>query len=276
MINWLSRFGSYVLIFGGVILLTSIVPSAAGPADALAGEAPVAPPAAEIAAGRGGIGGLGAFLIGSPRHGAAPSLPRPGDPAATTMPGGGPLGPVATADATAQPAPGAAAGSPAPTVAPTTVPAEPTAQPAPLLPSTSRIVIPRIGVDVKVVDVGVSPSGEMETANFAAGRLTFAADAGEPGNTVIAGHNDVYGEVFRRLPELKGGDELVLYRGDQPFRYRVEVRTIVREDGATPAQRLENAQWMAPTEDATCTLVTCYPYRVDTHRVIVRARLVQE
>jgi sortase A len=126
------------------------------------------------------------------------------------------------------------------------------------------------------VDVGVSPTGEMETANYAAGRLTLGADAGEAGNTVIAGHNDIHGEVFRRLPELKVGDELVLYRDQQPFRYRVEVRTLVREEGATPEQRLENAQWMAPTEDATCTLVTCYPYRVDTHRVIVRARLVQD
>jgi sortase A len=274
MIDWLRRFGSYALIFGGVVLLTSIIPSAAGPADALAGEGPVAVPASEIAAGRGD--GLGALLIGSPRRGPLPSLQGPGDPIPEPTTGGSPSAAIAVPSAAATAQATAAAGSLAPTAAPTAVPPEPTAAPAPPLPPTSRIVIPRIGVDAKVVDVGVLPSGEMETAAFAAGRLTFGADAGEAGNAVIAGHNDIEGEVFRRLPELKAGDEVVLYRGEQPFRYRVELRTIVREDGATPAQRLENAQWMAPTEDATCTLVTCYPYRVDTHRVIVRARLVQE
>ncbi|MGH2354352.1 MAG: sortase, partial [Chloroflexota bacterium] len=77
------------------------------------------------------------------------------------------------------------------------------------------------------------------------------------------------------LPELREGDEVILYRGDAVYRYRVELRTIVREEGATEAQRLENARWMDATEEATCTLISCYPYRVDTHRVIVRARLVE-
>ncbi|MDQ3703326.1 MAG: sortase, partial [Chloroflexota bacterium] len=140
---------------------------------------------------------------------------------------------------------------------------------------TDRIVIPRIGVNTKVIDVGILGSGEMETASFAAGRLTFGAQAGEPGNAVIAGHNDVEGEVFRRLPELRAGDEIILYRGEAAFRYRVEIRTMVREDGATDAQRYENARWMDPTDEATCTLISCYPYRVDTHRIIVRARLVE-
>jgi sortase (surface protein transpeptidase) len=55
----------------------------------------------------------------------------------------------------------------------------------------------------------------------------------------------------------------------------VETRSIVREDGATEAQRRENARWMAPTEEPALTLISCYPYRVDTHRVIVRARLIE-
>ena len=147
--------------------------------------------------------------------------------------------------------------------------------PPPPLPSTDRIVIPRVGVDTKVIDVGVLPNGEMETAAHAAGRLAYSAEAGERGNAVIAGHNDTLGEVFRRLPEVKVGDEVLLYRGEHVFRYVVELRTIVREEGATPAQRRENAQWLEPTDEATCTLVSCYPYRVDTHRVIVRARLVE-
>jgi sortase A len=125
-----------------------------------------------------------------------------------------------------------------------------------------------------VIEVGVLPNGEMETAAHAVGRLNFSADAGDAGNVVLAGHNDILGEVFRRLPELQVGDELELFRGATPFRYRVEGKTIVREEGATEAQRRENARWMEPTDEPLATLISCYPYRVDTHRVIVRARLV--
>jgi sortase (surface protein transpeptidase) len=64
-----------------------------------------------------------------------------------------------------------------------------------------------------------------------------------------------------------------MYRGDAKFRYVVEGRTIVREQGANEAQRRENARWMEDTDDAVATLISCYPYRVDTHRYIVRARL---
>jgi sortase A len=171
----------------------------------------------------------------------------------------------------------------APTVAPqstvapqpTTAVSQPTAVPAPPpLPPSSRVVIPRIGLDTKVVDVGVLPNGEMETAAYAVGRLNVSADAGDDGNVVLAGHNDVLGEVFRRLPELQVGDEFQLFRGAAPFRYRVEGKTIVREEGASEAQRRENARWMEPADEPVATLISCYPYRVDTHRVIVRARLV--
>jgi sortase A len=115
----------------------------------------------------------------------------------------------------------------------------------------------------------------MDTASFAAGRLALSAQAGEAGNAVIAGHNDVEGEVFRRLPEMRPGDDVILYRGERRYRYTVVVRTIVREEGAAAQQRYENARWMDPTEGATTTLISCYPYRVDTHRVIVHAVLVE-
>ncbi|HET7767672.1 MAG TPA: sortase [Chloroflexota bacterium] len=235
-----SRYGSYLLIGLGWLLFSVIIPSAAGPSDAAPRER-LSAPAVRSA-------GAAPLLIGSPRQ--AP-LPVVQDPV-----------PVATATPL--------------TVA--TVPAvvvPPTATAAPALPPSDRIVIPRIRLDTKVIDVGVLANGEMETAAHAVGRLLFGADAGEAGNVVLAGHNDVLGEVFRRLPELVVGDEVVLYRGALPFRYRVEGKTIVREQGASEAQRRENAKWMEQTEAAVVTLISCYPYRVDTHRYIVRARLVE-
>ena len=268
MHDWLSRFGGFGLIFAGWLLLTGLIPSAAGPADALRGAPLAAPPM---------VAPPGApappRLISSSRQGpleALGLLGQPPAPAPTAIP--------ATAIATAVPT---AAPTAAPVVEatleaePALAPEEPAPAPAAPPAGTDRIVLPRIGVDVGVVDVGLRPSGEMDTASFAAGRLALSAQAGEAGNAVIAGHNDVEGEVFRRLPELRPGDDVILYRGDRRYRYAVVVRTIVREEGAAPQQRYENARWMEPTEGATTTLITCYPYRVDTHRVIVHAVMVE-
>jgi sortase A len=242
--GWLARYGPYALIGVGWTLFSIVIPTASGPADVVPRQ--LAPPP---------VSASGAptmpLLIGSRRE-VAPgrtetsttSLPTTAAPAATPT--------VATVA----------------TVAPTAAPAKPE------LPPSSRIVIPRIELDTKVITVGVLPNGEMETASYAVGRLDLSADAGDDGNVVLAGHNDVLGEVFRRLPELSPGDELQLFRGATAFRYRVEGKTIVREQGATEAQRRENARWMDPTDEAVATLISCYPYRVDTHRIIVRARLI--
>ena len=237
----LSRYGSYALIGLGWLLFSVIIPSAAGPSDAAPRER-LAPPPVTVG------GGAAPLLIGSPRLAPLPAAP--------------------------ESAPTPTVAAPALAIVPVVVvPPTPTA--APVLPATNRIVIPRIKLDTKVIDVGVLPNGEMETAAHAVGRLAFGADGGEVGNVVLAGHNDVLGEVFRRLPELVVGDEVVLYRGERAFRYRVEGKTIVREQGASEEQRRENARWMEQTEEAVATLISCYPYRVDTHRYIVRARLVE-
>jgi sortase A len=258
MRDWMSRWGGFGLIFAGWLLLTGLIPSAAGPADVV----------------REALGG-------QPRPpGAATGRP-PALPLLPSSPRQSPLGEVAPtipspvpAEAPAPPPPAAEA-SPEPVDAPGTAPAE---APAPAetaqRPGTDGIAIPRIGVDARVVDVGLLASGEMETTANGAGRLAFSAQAGEAGNAVIAGHNDIDGEVFRRLPELRPGDEIFLRRGDSTYRYVVVVRTIVREQGATAQQRYENARWMDPTDGPTATLISCYPYRVDTHRVIVHAVLV--
>jgi sortase A len=262
MRDWMSRWGGFGLIFAGWLLLTGLIPSAAGPADVVR----------EALGGRPGLPGAAAG-----RPPALPLLP--------SSPRQGPLGEVAPAPAVTPtipaaapaPPPPAAEASPEPVDAPGTAPAEASAA-APAetaqLSGTDGIAIPRIGVDARVVDVGLLASGEMETTANGAGRLAFSAQAGEAGNAVIAGHNDIDGEVFRRLPELRQGDEIFLRRGDSTYRYVVVVRTIVREQGATTQQRYENARWMDPTDGPTTTLISCYPYRVDTHRVIVHAVMV--
>lgn len=89
--------------------------------------------------------------------------------------------------------------------------------------------------------------------------------AGAPGNLVLAGHNDVYGEVFRDLDELEAGHELFVMADNTTHKYRVRETLIVEPDDV----------WVTlPTSTPTLTLVSCYPYLVGTHRIVVFADLV--
>lgn len=131
--------------------------------------------------------------------------------------------------------------------------------PSPSPRSATRLIIPAIRVDVPVVE-GV----DWEQLKRGAGHLIGSANPGERGNVFIAGHNDVYGEIFRDLEELKIGDEIVVYAGQQTFRYIVRATRIVEPDDLSV---------MEPTSTPILTLLTCYPYMIDSHRLVVIAEL---
>jgi sortase A len=198
---------------------------------------------------------------------AAPT-PLPAPPTATPEaqpPDQYPL-PTPTATATPEPAP------PPPAPAPNPVPAGGNGVP-------TRLVIPSVGIDTKVIPVGwqmVEQNGHQysiwQVADYAAGWHETTAHLGQPGNTVMAGHHNVNGEVFRDLVNVEVGDKVTVYAGDQKFEYVVDLKTIVKEKGEPIEVRQRNAQWIASTTDERLTLVTCWPYTNNTHRVIVVAK----
>jgi sortase A len=74
----------------------------------------------------------------------------------------------------------------------------------------TRIIIKSAGIDTSVVPVGWSileQNGRKfsvwDVADFAAGWHETSAFPGQPGNTVLAGHNNVKGEVFRYLVDVQ-------------------------------------------------------------------------
>jgi len=164
-------------------------------------------------------------------------------------------------------------GSPSP-------PAAALAPPVPDAPKPDRILIPAIAVDSAVVEVGWEAravNGERQgnvwqTADFAAGFHRGSSHPGQTGNTVISGHNNIKGAVFKDLSSLKPGDTIFVYAGERRWDYTVEHRFIVWEDGATDARRRANARWIDETPDERLTLVSCYPTWGNTHRVLVVAR----
>jgi sortase A len=107
---------------------------------------------------------------------------------------------------------------------------------------------------------------------FAAGWLATSAALGGTGNTVLIGHHNVHGEVFRHLVDLKVGDVILVYSGDKEFSYVITQRMILPERDQSLDVRLRNAQWIAPSQDERLTLVTCWPYENNTHRLIIVAK----
>jgi sortase A len=101
-----------------------------------------------------------------------------------------------------------------------------------------------------------------------------SAPPGEPGNTVLNGHNNIKGEVFRDLDDARPGDQVFLETGESRYHYIITNRHIVQEVGASLKTRIANAQWIAPTDDERLTLVTCWPPTGNSHRLIVTAKPV--
>ena len=132
-----------------------------------------------------------------------------------------------------------------------------------------RIIIPSIGVDSPVVQLGTHwEKGQLvwDTASHAVGWYGSTALPGLGSNIVMSGHisSPLRGEgsVFRRLPEMQIGDVIILETAAGPHRYRTAARDIV----APTAVAI-----MAPTPTETLTLITCYPDLIYSHRLVVRA-----
>lgn len=123
----------------------------------------------------------------------------------------------------------------------------------------TRIVIPAIGVDSTIVQ-----GTDWEQLKKGAGHQPGTANPGERGNLVLAAHNDVFGEIFRDLDQLQPGDEVIVYSVEQQFRYVVSETRIV----APTAVEVMNS-----TSEPTATLISCYPYLIDTERIVVIATL---
>jgi LPXTG-site transpeptidase (sortase) family protein len=171
---------------------------------------------------------------------------------------------------TAQPATGPAAA---------TVNALPTATRLPIL-IPDRIVIPAIKLDApavpaKLKDIqfqGKSYQQWVAPDSFSAGWLSTSASLGLPGNTVFSGHNNLFGEVFGHLQDLRAGDLILAYSGGTQFAYVVVLKMILPERFEPLAVRLSNAAWIQASTDERLTLVTCWPYESNTHRLIIVAK----
>lgn len=124
----------------------------------------------------------------------------------------------------------------------------------------TRVSIPKIKLDAIVVE-----GASRKQLSIGPGHMVETAMPGEPGNAVITGHRDTF---FRHIYELQKGDEIVVRRNGQTYKYQVTGKKIVKP---------EDVSVLKQTKDAQLTLITCYPtYYIGPapERLVVFSKLV--
>jgi LPXTG-site transpeptidase (sortase) family protein len=135
-----------------------------------------------------------------------------------------------------------------------------------------RLRIPRIGVDAPFEEKGMDASLKMDdpSGRDAVAWYHFKSLPNEGENVFLAGHLQLGGSpaVFNDVPQLEGGDRLVISAGGVEFHY-----SVVSKDLYTKADSIYFVN--NPVDSEVVTLMTCGGDFVGgndyTHRWIVRA-----
>jgi sortase A len=122
-----------------------------------------------------------------------------------------------------------------------------------------RIVIPKIGVDVVMLE-GTTKSFLREGP----GHWPETLFPGQKTNFVVSGHRTSYGAPFRKLNEMKVGDEIDLVLSYVSARYTVTRVIIVAPDEMDKVQQLGREQ---------VSLVACHPLYSGKQRILVQGEL---
>lgn len=130
------------------------------------------------------------------------------------------------------------------------------------LTSPVTVEIPAIGVNASIY-----AGDDWYQLQKGVGHFLGSANPGEQANMVLTAHNDIYGSIFRYIEDLQPGDQVRVEAKDgRWYTYVVESKRVVEPNQVEVLER---------GNEAMVTLITCYPYQVDTHRMVVFARLVE-
>lgn len=125
--------------------------------------------------------------------------------------------------------------------------------------SGMRLIIPRIKVNAPIVERGLVQGWMVVAPGYAVTHFTFSAYPGAPGNAVLYSHD---GTAFRHLDSLSVGDTILVQTPGGTAAFQVRELRVVSPDTVSV---------LDATQTAVLTLLTCYPYGVDTSRLVVIA-----
>ena len=127
------------------------------------------------------------------------------------------------------------------------------------------ITINKIGVELPVYH-GIAA----EILNIACGHLegTSLPVGGESTHCVLSAHRGLpHAKLFTELDKMEIGDTFTITVLDRTVTYQVDQIKVVRPDEINDIQ-------IIPGEDL-CTLLTCTPYGINSHRLLVRGTRIE-
>lgn len=152
-----------------------------------------------------------------------------------------------------------------------------------LTPYENRILIPRIGKNIPLVDILVDAYPDydvmhetfMEELKKGVVRYPGTARPGEVGNVFIFGHSSnypwiqsQYNDVFALLDQLQDGDEIIVYYYQKKFTYRITDRSTVKPGDVQALKDRDPGK-------KELSLMTCWPVGTTLERLIIFAELVE-
>ena len=127
------------------------------------------------------------------------------------------------------------------------------------------LVIPKLGVELPVYH-SISP----EVLNIACGHLegTSLPVGGENTHCVLSAHRGLpHAKLFTELDKMELGDTFTVTVLDQTVTYQVDQIKVVRPNEIDDVRIVEGQD--------LCTLLTCTPYGINSHRLLVRGRRIK-
>ena len=127
------------------------------------------------------------------------------------------------------------------------------------------VSIQKLGVELPLYH-GISA----EVLNVACGHIegTSLPVGGENTHCVLSAHRGLpHAKLFTNLDKMEVGDTFTLTTLNQTFTYQVDQIKVVRPDEVDDIR-------IVPGEDL-CTLLTCTPYGINSHRLLVRGTRIE-
>ena len=127
------------------------------------------------------------------------------------------------------------------------------------------ITIEKIGIELPIYH-----SISSEVLNVACGHLegTSLPVGGESTHCVLSAHRGLpHAKLFTQLDKMELGDTFTITVLNQTLTYQIDQIKVVRPD------EIDDVQIVAGED--LCTLLTCTPYGVNSHRLLVRGKRIE-
>ena len=125
-----------------------------------------------------------------------------------------------------------------------------------------RLIITKLGINAPIVERGVQDGWMVVAPGATVTHFVYSAYPGALGNTILYSHS---GTEFRHLDSLAVHDTIVVQTPNGSVQFRVRELRIVSPTSLSV---------LDATPTAVLTILTCYPFGVDSSRLVVIADLV--